>query len=215
MAIEETIIMQLLAQVLSTTLRALYQSFWAALLLTALASFFYLYCTGPVGAGKGYGAALRAWARLVRESPFFRKLLLLVFYTATILCQTLLFRRLQTNPLEYAAGSWAVCSTSPDGVVTPDMECIGNVMMLMPFTFLLLWLLGERLAPTGRLAEVAWASVRVSFLFSLSIEMLQLVLCLGFWQLSDLAFNTLGGLLGGVAYWAACRVRSYGGADGC
>lgn len=45
------------------------------------------------------------------------------------------------------------------------------------------------------------------FLFSLTIEFLQLFLRLGTFQLSDLCYNTLGGAIGGVLYWMGWKVK--------
>lgn len=42
--------------------------------------------------------------------------------------------------------------------------------------------------------------MKISFLFSLGIEFTQLFLKLGSFQLSDLVYNTLGGLIGGLIY---------------
>lgn len=46
--------------------------------------------------------------------------------------------------------------------------------------------------------------VRKKCLGSVSIEMLQLLLRLGTFQLSDIFYNTVGGVLGGLMY---CEVR--------
>lgn len=43
-------------------------------------------------------------------------------------------------------------------------------------------------------------SGKIAFIFSVSIEMLQLLLRLGTFQLSDIFYNTVGGVLGGVCY---------------
>lgn len=45
--------------------------------------------------------------------------------------------------------------------------------------------------------------------FSISIEMLQLFLRLGTFQLSDLFYNTVGGALGGLMYYAGMKVRKH------
>lgn len=49
--------------------------------------------------------------------------------------------------------------------------------------------------------SILWYSTKAAFLFSLTIEFLQLFLRLGTFQLSDLCYNTLGGAIGGVLYW--------------
>ena len=52
-----------------------------------------------------------------------------------------------------------------------------------------------------------WRAIVISFLSSLTIEMLQLFLRLGTWQLSDLCFNTLGGVIGGLIDWVTAKIR--------
>lgn len=47
------------------------------------------------------------------------------------------------------------------------------------------------------------------FSFSVSIEMLQLLLRLGTFQLSDIFYNTVGGVVGGLIYYAAMKARKH------
>ena len=46
-----------------------------------------------------------------------------------------------------------------------------------------------------------------SRIFSISIEMLQLLLRLGTFQLSDIFYNPVGGVVGGLVYYAVMKVR--------
>ena len=55
--------------------------------------------------------------------------------------------------------------------------------------------------------RVGTNSTKITFLFSFAIEMLQLFLRLGTWQLSDLFYNTLGGAIGGLIYYAGYKVN--------
>ena len=57
------------------------------------------------------------------------------------------------------------------------------------------------------MGSVLWNSTKITFLFSFAIEMLQLFLRLGTWQLSDLFYNTLGGTIGGLIYFAGYKVK--------
>ena len=54
--------------------------------------------------------------------------------------------------------------------------------------------------------KILWQSGKVAFGFSLMIEMLQLLLRLGTFQLSDIFYNTVGGVLGGVCYCGIKKV---------
>ena len=83
--------------------------------------------------------------------------------------------------------------------------------VMLPFTFLLMWTAKEKLLKEkGRqicFTSILWYSTKVAFLFSLTIEFLQLFLRLGTFQLSDLCYNTLGGAMGGVLYWMGWKVK--------
>ena len=62
-------------------------------------------------------------------------------------------------------------------------------------------------AETGSVGSTVWTGIKFSFLFSISIEFLQLFLRLGTFQLSDIVYNTLGGLLGGLIYFIAYKIK--------
>ena len=49
----------------------------------------------------------------------------------------------------------------------------------------------------------------VAFIFSISIEVLQLFLRLGTFQLSDLFYNTVGGMIGGLMYYGITKAKKH------
>lgn len=55
--------------------------------------------------------------------------------------------------------------------------------------------------------NILWLSEKIAFGFSLIIEMLQLLLRLGIFQLSDIFYNTVGGVLGGICYWGIMKIK--------
>lgn len=55
--------------------------------------------------------------------------------------------------------------------------------------------------------KILWYSGKIAFIFSVSIEMLQLLLRLGTFQLSDIFYNTVGGVLGGLVYYVTMKAR--------
>lgn len=93
-----------------------------------------------------------------------------------------------------------------DGTKSLTTESFENVIMMMPFTALMLWTFGEKLAKRTDFRTVAGRATVIAFGFSLGIEFTQLLLRIGTFQLSDLFYNTLGGFLGGAIYWL-CRQR--------
>ena len=85
------------------------------------------------------------------------------------------------------------------------IECIENVIMMVPFSAVVMWTFGEKIGNGWK--KILWYSGKIAFIFSISIEMLQLLLRLGTFQLSDIFYNTVGGVLGGLLYCVAMKVR--------
>ena len=186
-------------------------SAFTAVLITIFILFFYMYAYHPIDTGKGIKSACLAWIRTFKNSLFFRKLFCLVFFTVMILFRTLLNRNMWMNPLSDVMGGWWIWEKQSDGTVTLTTECFENIALMLPFTFLLMWTAKENLLKAkGRqicFTSILWYSTKVAFLFSLTIEFLQLFLRLGTFQLSDLCYNTLGGAIGGVLYWMGWKVK--------
>ncbi len=199
---KETI--DLLGKILTNILTALYEPFGFSLLLSFLAMFFYLYAYESIGAGKGWKIAMMTWYQKFKESVFFRKLFLLAFVTSMILFRTLLNRNLWMNPLSDVMGGWGIWETVK-GEQKLTTECIENVIMTVPFSAVVAWTYGERLGNGWK--KILWCSGKIAFIFSVSIEMLQLLLRLGTFQLSDIFYNTVGGVVGGLVYYATMKAR--------
>ena len=182
---KETI--DLLGKILTNILTALYEPFGFSLLLSFLAMFFYLYVYESIGAGKGWKIAIMTWYQKFKESVFFRKLFFLAFVTSLILFRTLLNRQLWMNPLSDVMGGWGIWGTvnSEQKLTT---ECIENVIMMVPFSSVVMWTFQEKMEKG--LKKILWQSGKITFCFSVSIEMLQLLLRLGTFQLSDIFYNT-------------------------
>ena len=71
---------------------------------------------------------------------------------------------------------------------------------MMPFTGMVMWTFDVE-------KKVVWKSTKLGLIFSVSIEMLQLLLRLGTFQVSDIVNNMLGGMLGGLVYLGAKKVH--------
>ena len=197
-------IVSLLGKILTNILTALYEPFGFSLLLSFLAMFFYLYAYEPTAAGKGWKKAIVTWYQKFKESVFFRKLFLLAFVTSMILFRTLLNRNLWLNPLSDVMGGWGIWDTV-NGEQKLTTECIENVIMMVPFSSIVMWTFEEKIGISWK--KILWQSGKISFIFSISIEMLQLLLRLGTFQLSDIFYNTVGGMIGGLMYCAVMKAR--------
>lgn len=187
--------MQIISKIITNVLTALYQPFWFAVILSIL--FMFVYKAYP-----SIKQAAKDWISWFKSDPTFRLTFLLVFYTVMILFRTLLNRSMWANPVSNVIGVWGLYNAK--GELTT--ECIENLALFIPFTILLLWAAKDRVLARMTIGSVLWNSTKITFLFSFAIEMLQLFLRLGTWQLSDLFYNTLGGAIGGLIYYAGYKV---------
>ena len=161
---------KVLAKILTNILTALYEPFGFSLLLSFLAMFFYLYAYESEEAGKGWKSAIVTWYQKFKGSVFFRKLFLLAFVTSMILFRTLLNRNLWLNPLSDVMGGWGIWETV-NGEQKLTTECIENVIMMVPFSAVVMWTFGEKIGNSWK--KILWYSGKIAFIFSISIEMLQ------------------------------------------
>lgn len=194
----------LLGKIFTNILTAIYEPFGFSLLLSFLAMFFYLYAYEPIHDGEGWKSAIVTWYQKFKGSVSFRKLFLLAFVISMILFRTLLNRNLWMNPLSNVMGGWGIWETV-NGEQKLTTECIENVIMMVPFSAIVMWAFGEKIGNGWK--KILWYSGKMAFIFSISIEMLQLLLRLGTFQLSDIFYNTVGGVLGGVCYCGIMKVR--------
>ena len=199
---KETI--DLFGKILTNILTALYEPFEFSLLLSFLAMFFYLYAYESIGTGKGWKIAMMTWYQKFKEDVFFRKLFFLAFVTSMILFRTLLNRNLWLNPLSDVMGGWGIWETV-NGEQKLTTECIENIIMMVPFSSVAMWTFGEKIGNGWK--KIPWQSGKIVFIFSVSIEMLQLLLRLGTFQISDIFYNTVGGMIGGLMYCAVMKAR--------
>ena len=170
-----------------------------ALLLTIPVMFLYLYILHPEKSNGTLRGAFRDWAAAFRTSPHFRRTCLLVLYTAIVLFVTILGRSYYATPLDNIMGDWWFQENAETGMT--EYRWLLNICMLLPFSFLLLWTYGQKLLKKPSIDSAIWLATKSACLFSLVIEISQLVLHVGTFQISDLCYNTFGGALGGLLSW--------------
>ncbi|MDY4576871.1 MAG: VanZ family protein [Anaerobutyricum hallii] len=193
--------MVILKTIIANILTALYQPFWYALLLTI----FFLFVWKKYDSLK---SATMEWLTWFKTESLFRRMFFLVFYAVMILFRTLLNRDMWANPISNVIGVWGLHKVNSKGEILFTTEVLENLALFIPFTILFLWTYGERIiGEEVRLTLILWESTKMVFFFSFTIEMLQLFLRLGTWQLSDLFYNTLGGFIGGGIYWCGYRLK--------
>lgn len=108
------------------------------------------------------------------------------------------------NPLSDVMGGWGIWKMV-NGEEKLTTECIENVIMMIPFTSIVMWTFGGKVDKNWK--KMLWQSGKIAFVFSIVIEMLQLLLRLGTFQSSDIFYNTVGGVVGGFIYYAVVKTK--------
>jgi glycopeptide antibiotics resistance protein len=106
------------------------------------------------------------------------------------------------NPLFKIMGGWGIWEPV-NGEQKLTTECIENVIMMVPFSSVVMWTFKEKIGNGWK--KILWYSGKIAFIFSVSIEILQLLFRLGTFQLSDIFYNTVGGVLGGLVYYVTMK----------
>lgn len=188
----------IIQMIVTNVLTALYQPFGFSIILAVLFMFFYLFA-----ADCGWKSACRKWVEMFKAKSEFRRVFLLAFYTALILFRTLLNRNLWMNPLSNVMGGWSLYNEN--GQLTT--EAIENIILFVPFSIFLFWTFREKLCGSKIcFFKVIWQSCKIVFLCSISIEISQVIFRVGTFQLADLFYNTLGGIIGGIIYYFFYKV---------
>lgn len=188
----------MIESIIYNTLAAMYSQFGFSITLAILFMFLYLYVKEI-----GIKNALKKWLTSFRNDITFRKIFLLAFYSSMVIFYTLFNRELWMNPLSKIMDGWGLY----DGEGNLTTEAIENIILFIPFIGLLFWSFNEEIFKNEiTLFRVIGKSIFLSFITSLGIELCQLFLRVGTFQLSDLFYNTLGGLIGGLIYWCGYKV---------
>ena len=165
------------------------------------AMFFFLY-SDEVG---GHKNAIKKWLEAAKIDPIFRRKFVFLVYFMIVLFRTLFNRDMWSNPLSNIVGEWSFIDENGNYVA----EIPENIIMFIPFMFLILNITHYGFKKKIDAFKLVVKSLRYSFIFSLCIECCQLFFRLGTFQLSDLFFNTIGGLIGGMCFWVIKRVDYY------
>ena len=193
------------AEIIKHVLKAIYQPFLFALVLSVFVLFFVMFLEKyNEGSMKTkIVMALKEWKDKFLSQTRFRRTFYLVFIIVMILFKTLLNRDMWANPVSDVIGVWGL--HRKDGIFTT--EIFENVVLFIPLVFLLFYYLETTSKKSSKFLVVMGRAIVFSFFASLAIEMIQLFLRLGMWQLSDICFNLIGGIIGGLIYWVTAKIR--------
>lgn len=115
----------------------------------------------------------------------------LVCYVVLLLYTTLIGRE-HTNPLHAVFEGWLPFRRY-DG--TWNLDTIYNIFLLTPITFLI-----SKVFIIKTKKDIFLKIVGLAFVISLFIEINQLLFQVGTFQISDLIYNTLSGLIGNILF---------------
>lgn len=134
------------------------------------------------------------------ENIFSHIVLFAVCFYFSVLFYTTLFRRIgvKTNALSDVFGEWSIYDGETSMYINP--KPILNILLFLPICFVILFCLRLFFNKTYGYKKILLSSITFSFSLSLFIELLQLIFCIGTFQLSDLTYNTLGGVIGALIY---------------
>ena len=153
----------------------------------------------------GLKAVFYNWINEFKKSKEYRRIYALAVYTCLILFRTIFCRQIWGNPIGDVLGNWSLHFS--DG--TLSTELIENIFLFIPFSMLVLWALEDKILKGRKdFLQICYGTIKISFLFSLGIELCQIVLRVGTFQISDLVTNTGGGLIGGIIYWIHYKLRN-------
>ena len=132
----------------------------------------------------------------------FQRFLALVYFFFLLICKTLLCRiGMGLEPLGSIMNGWLFTGNK---YMNPPSQSIENIIMLMPYPVLIYWNYHDRIFHGNfTLKNVVLKSFFITFGMSAFIEVSQTVFALGTLQLSDLFYNTLGGVISGILYYLA------------
>lgn len=197
--------MDFLLSIIRNVLTALYQYFWLSLLIASLMTICYLFVYENNKPRQGLRKTIKLWFSTFKSSSEFRILFFLCFYTVMIFFRTVLNRNLWLNPLNNMFGGWWIYEQDSSGNIILTTDCLENIILFIPFSFLSLCFLSKKRKEES-IGKLTIRNIRYALGLTLLIEFSQLFLRVGTFQISDIVYNALGGILGSFTFWIIFRI---------
>lgn len=129
------------------------------------------------------------------DSKEYRLKMYFITYLYMIIYRLVLCRPSTYKPLKNVFGGWGIEVFQYTGINYGSL--IGNILLFLIYTIILLVAFKEKFKSQK---EILGFCTLYSFLLSLFVELAQLILKKGTFQISDLVYNALGGLIGAGIY---------------
>lgn len=172
-------------------LESLYSYTAQSMIFAVMATFVLVYFK-KTGVKKG----IKYWFEELKNNKNFVWKFLFFFYAYIIAVRTLFDRTMVWDSLTHLMKGWTV-DVQDNGVII--YEGIENIMLFVPLIFLLYYAFEENIY-RETIGKNIIRTLEISFGVSLFIEFNQLIFRIGTFQIADLVYNTLGGVLGFSAY---------------
>ncbi len=193
------IILDIILPITKNIITALYQYFWISLIAAFLLSVCYLFVYEKNEQGQGIKKTFKLWFLTFRSSAEFRILFVLSFYASMIFFRTVLNRNLWLNPLNDLFGGWWIYRTDSNGELVLTTDCLENIALFIPFSFLSLWFFVKKQSCV-KIGRSVFKNIRLALFLTLIIEFSQLFFRVGTFQISDIVYNVLGGIIGSLLF---------------
>ena len=154
---------------------------------------------------RGMSSALRLFWNGIKNDSSYRWKFIFFIYLFMVLSRTLICRNIWQCPWENVIGEWGIYTS--EGKF--NTEGLLNIVLFCPLTFF--GLLGFRSYIKRKYHKpkrIVLFILKYSLVFSSTIEVCQLFLRLGTFQLSDIAQNTFGGIIGVTLYLVIEKYKS-------
>lgn len=134
-----------------------------------------------------------------------------VFISFMYFCElfyiTLFYRvGIHNDALSDVFGEWTIFDGETSMYL--NLRPILNIVLFIPFSIIIFSFFNKILQKSFTGKKEVLYSIPLSFLLSMFIELVQLIFSLGTFQLSDLTYNTVGGLIGALIYISARKFIS-------
>lgn len=154
---------------------------------------------------RGMSSALRLFWNGIKNDSSYRWKFIFFIYLFMVLSRTLICRNIWQCPWENVIGEWGIYTS--EGKF--NTEGLLNIVLFCPLTFF--GLLGFRSyikRKYDKAKRIVLFILKYSLAFSSTIEVCQLFLRLGTFQLSDITQNTFGGIIGVTLYLVIEKYKS-------
>ncbi len=172
----------------------IYQNIVITLLFTILALFAIAYISE-----NGLKHSIKKiWHKFKTDDNLYRCKVIFFLYTFFLARITLLGREYFDAPLSRVFDKGWIITKNEFGKW--DFDAINNILLLMPYTFFMFRAFPKLIAKSN-ITKIIFKAFLISLCTTLFIENCQLIFSIGTFQLADITYNTIGGILGGlIAY---------------